>query len=448
MMRLAVRLVAAGKSCVWLDPNTSESIKDLRASIVRDGPDALFIDDVDRFGETFSGLLSAIRRENPGLLVVAGIRTHRLQALQVVPSHEGFEIFELGGLTDEDSKALVKSLERGNRLGRLLDVPTHQRAGKIVGAWNGQLIVTLIAATSGRNFKEMIASECGQLRNEELDLYAVIAVAEASGTGNLSYDDALFAAGPANNLVLSAYRRLRDSKLVRESGRHVGSRHRVVAESALEHFRETGHLKRWVNDLIYLFAVKYDPAAMTQGRYGRLLIRFLNHDFLRSLVVDIDSVGWIYGQLEEVLAGEFHYWLQRGSFEVDTGNFELASVFLSQARIMRPEDILGNTAWHLLQLTKALRKPGDSHEATEGRGALEGLHRILLEQPKRSPHTYDVFLSLGRKWFSVAPMTRAEKVELRDRLFSHADVAERLYPTNERIRSSIDAVRRLKTVFV
>ena len=44
--------------------------------------------------------------------------------------------------------------------------------------------------------------------------------------------------------------------------------------------------------------------------------------------------------LEDVLRTEYHYWLQRGTFEVQFGDLSLATNFLGQAHSLNPNDPL------------------------------------------------------------------------------------------------------------
>ena len=194
--------------------------------------------------------------------------------------------------------------------------------------------------------------------------------------------------------------------------------------------------------------MKYDPAGMTRGKYGRLLIRFLNHDFLMVLVADSSSASWIYDSLEPALAGEFHFWLQRGSFELDSGSLSRSEPFLAQARIMKPGDIRADTTWYYLLLKRALLNPSDVRSNVDAGTALRGLAAILNAQPKDSPHTFDVFLSSGLKWYSAATLTRTERLDLRDDLLKHARIARLLYPVNSRIEDSVNAVNRITTLVV
>jgi hypothetical protein len=275
-----------------------------------------------------------------------------------------------------------------------------------------------------------------------------VAVAQASGTGLLDRDDALIASKYIDNDGVRAYRQLLQDHLLRETSGRVGARHRVIAEGVAHYFRAQDQLKIWVLDLLYLFGMRYEPNNMTRGRYGRLLIRFLNHDFLMSMVVSSPSVSWIYENLEDLLSTEFHYWLQRGSFETTHGDWLRAETFLAQARAMKADDIRADTAWFYLQLLRGIDRPRDPLAVVGAKAALDGLYAILREQPKNSPHTYDIFLGSGLTWYRAASLDRVEKLELRDRLVEQARVATYLYPNNQRIRNSAQSVNRTLTIVI
>jgi hypothetical protein len=47
--------------------------------------------------------------------------------------------------------------------------------------------------------------------------------------------------------------------------------------------------------------------------------------------IDLDAVRSVYDTVEPLLADDFHYWLQRGSFEVEEGDLGHANQCLEQA---------------------------------------------------------------------------------------------------------------------
>ena len=118
-------------------------------------------------------------------------------------------------------------------------------------------------------------------------------------------------------------------------------RHSVIAERVVRYYQSKGIIAQVCTALITGLASNARMGELRTSRSGRLLIRMLNHDYLIRLVYqgkdymeDVAAVRAIYDAVEPLLRSDYHYWLQRGSFETkeDPGELELARNFLDQAR--------------------------------------------------------------------------------------------------------------------
>ena len=67
----------------------------------------------------------------------------------------------------------------------------------------------------------------------------------------------------------------------------------------------------------------------------------------------------IYEELETILSWDYHYWLQRGSLEVEAGDIRKADNFLSAAYSLHPEDYRARTAYAYMLMRKACEAPHD-----------------------------------------------------------------------------------------
>lgn len=82
----------------------------------------------------------------------------------------------------------------------------------------------------------------------------------------------------------------------------------------------------------------------------------LNHAFLqRSL--GLEATRNLYGDLEQLLSWDYHYWLQRGSFEVEFGDLSHAENFLNQAKGLAPDDPYVEAERAYLKFAQALMAP-------------------------------------------------------------------------------------------
>ncbi|PKV81182.1 P-loop NTPase [Nocardia fluminea] len=368
LMRIAAVLAADGNRVCWVTRNTAKPPIQMANDVAKKNPDYVFIDNIERFSDSAVAIINHLTRLLDSSVIVAGIRTRRMHGLSLSTALPSAAYVRTPDLSDPDAIALVKQLDAGNRLGALQTMNAVDRVKAITHRAGRQLLVALIEATSGREFHNKIADECSSLDGLELAAYGVVCCAQAADNQYLTRDDILLAINEANNPGIAAISRLVSGRTIVDVNGQLRARHYVIAESSVKYFRDEGSLRLWMEHLIFLFALRYDPNHMTRGRYGRLLIRFLNHDFLRENLGDSSSVQTLYGSLENVLKHEFHYWLQRGSFEINVGDLAKAETFLRQAEAMQDDDFKFETAWGYLRLKQALCDPHQGWFSSTRRG--------------------------------------------------------------------------------
>lgn len=451
LMRVAVTLSAQGETVVWLDRETESSISHIKEEVVRLAPKYVFIDDLDRFGGEAAHLLRSLTQAVDDLVLVVSTRSVRFAQLRYAERLNLEATLRQERLTDEDANALLAELSRSNRLGALLHLSHAQQIRKLTEHDDRQLLVTLIEATSGQRFHDRIAEECRSLTDADLSIYGLICTSMWADNRKLTKQDALFAATRTHdsNTSLNALRRLEESRIIAGDINGYHARHRVVAESAIDYFRDEGLLEHWLVDLIFLAASHYTLGNARQTRYGRLLIRLINHETLKRLVVDTRTIQRIYGEIESWLTTDPHYWLQRGSFETDYGDLGAAENFLRQSRALLEDDALVDTAWSMLLLKRSVDSPaspsaqGDVNEAF-------GLLRAIMSNPQQNaPHTFAVFLSLGLRWLRTAPMERQEKLALKDDLLHFGRIGSGRFRAVPEVADAWDSTERwLMTNFI
>src|SRR5437870_11338370 len=101
--------------------------------------------------------------------------------------------------------------------------------------------------------------------------------------------------------------------------------------------RGQGRLADALRGLVFAVASKVRPGAPRHSRQMRFLIKAINHDLLYRLA-GIRAARDAYVGAEGMLSHDFHYWLQRGSLEVEHGDIRQAELFLNQARGLEPDD--------------------------------------------------------------------------------------------------------------
>lgn len=123
----------------------------------------------------------------------------------------------------------------------------------------------------------------------------------------------------------------------------------------------------------------------------------------------------LYQDLEPACADDYHFWLQRGSFEVQFGSLSLARISLAQAKMGDgARDHRVHTEWAYYLLKSAWKNPTatDAPErVAEGRQILSD---YIQGYGDRDPYPWHVYGSQLLGWIRVASLSDDERArELR-----------------------------------
>ena len=314
---------------------------------------------------------------------------------------------------DSDIDDLIDALTAANRLGKLREKPRTEQQATFRSKYGRQLLVAMIEVTTNERFVHRVESECRELAGVGGYLYAVAAVATQFRAG-LTYQELLTAAGgDAAELLADVQRLLSRHLLVHDRNGLVTLRHRVIAERAVYFYQSTGQLAEALTGLMFSLASNAQPGALRSSRQGRLLIRLISHELLirmlrapRSETVDHSAVRQAYEELEGVLGTDYHYWLQRGSFETEEGDLDLAKNFIEQSRAINPDDRIVDTAWAYMTLKRASRRAMDVDAAGQADEAFEVLTAVIEARGRRDPYPFHVYGSQGLAWLKRSPLAR------------------------------------------
>lgn len=415
LLRLALALQAEGRDVLWFDgkEDTELHLGQIRRLIREADAEVLVVDDVDAFGQVAAEFLSEIHAENTNLTIVAAIRTTRLGQTDFETRMTGATELPVPGLADSDIDDLLAALGEARRLGVLRSLTPEQQRQAFRDKAERQLLVAMIEATFGERFDEKIRSECRELDPDAYVVYGVACLATTIRYG-LFQEELLIAAGADRAEALRDIRKLVDRHLLvpDEHGR-LRVRHRYVAERALAEYKGQRHFAELVESLLFAVATKVGPGHSTRSREHKLLVRLLNHDFMSREISVAADVQRIYDSVEEFLSWEYHYWLQRGSFEVEHGNIRVAENFLGQAKAMAEDDLYVRTEWAYMLLVKAEQAAaadggrGTSHDdADEG---FEELRDVIRRHGQRTPYPYHVLGRQGLRWLERVSLTPVER---------------------------------------
>jgi len=422
LMKAALRLSASGEEVGWVDPEEDFSPRDIRNyARQKRKPYSLVIDDADVYGSQLTPLLRELMTGECPAIVLIGIRSGRVDRFINSTVLDDSMLVETSVplLTDDDIEKLIDVLIRENRQGILRGRPRNEQVALFREQSGRELLVAMIQATSGKKFSEKVIEEFLELSTEQARIYGLVAVSSSFRFG-MSSQDILIALADETNASLNAIETLISRKLLRRgSDGTVFLRHRVIAEVVRDYLQTNGFLSAILQGLAAVAASRSVELRQSGSRARRILRSILNHDFLiRSL--GIESTRNLYGSLEEILSWDHHYWLQRGSFEVERGDLSLAQNFLSQARGLAPEDPYVETEWAYLLFSQANANPTGSsaEQAVEDATAIL---QVQMNQPnRRDGYAFHVMGSQGLAWSRRGIHSKAEKIRYLRQL--HDDV--------------------------
>ena len=445
LMRLALRLSADGVPVYWIDESSNIPPFQLRQAILDgSGPVGVLVDDADLWGRTLTNWAIEIPQCRPGVLFCAALRSSRIDGVVDIDSLGGVESVEstIPNLSDGDIDGLIEVLDRENRLGVLKGLSPERRVKAFRQQAGRQLLVGMIQATSGRRFADKVFEEFKELENHQNLLYGLVCMV-SSQRYTINRNELLLASGSADNETLNALDALHRRHLIVRRDVHTGysARHRVIAEELIRHVEFGQWFAPILEGITFAFANSVDPTLAKSERRWRRLIRFINHDYLMRLL-SIEDVRSIYERIEPILNWDYHYWLQRGSLEVEVGDLSLATNFLDQARSLASGDRLVENEYAYLQMKKAATYPQGPSAVDLFNDGYNTLEELIRGNRKHSPHPYHVLGSQVLAWVRRAPLPSAEKSRLLNSTLNRVKEGVRLHPQSDDLCTLQEAVQR------
>jgi hypothetical protein len=219
--------------------------------------------------------------------------------------------------------------------------------------------------------------------------------------------------------------------VVERPGGFVWARHRRLAEIITDELAKQGQLKEAVIGLARLSAAKVTPEMRRSDRPWRMLIAFINHAFLRR-TVGLEVARNLYGSLEAILSWDPHFWLQRGSLEVEDGDLNLAEHFLSTSRSFNPDDVFLQTEWAYLLFKKACPNPAAKDAQDMVKEATELLETLMGRIG--DPYPYHLLGSQGISWARRGMGSSREQEAYLKRLIRKVEEGCKRHPNAEDLR--------------
>jgi tetratricopeptide (TPR) repeat protein len=289
--------------------------------------------------------------------------------------------------------------------------------------------------------QEKAVEELADLDPVGAHIYGLVSLASANRIG-LFRDEIVFGTGDTSNTNLNAVDLLIRRNLLRVG--HDGAvytRHRLIAELVRDEIQRAGSARDLISGLAQIGASKVNPLMPRSARPWRILRAMISHDFLlRSVGVEVARN--IYASLEEILNWDYHYWLQRGSLEVESGDLTLARNFLDQAKALSPDNPFVDTERAYLWFSQANADP-----LTETARGLAEEARVLLQElinryGNEDPYPFHVLGSQGLAWARRALGSSHEKGQYLQSLMSAVRTGVERHPRADDLKRLLEDIKR------
>ena len=448
LMRACLRLQGEGTAVGWLDRERVARRFDIVSAMRLEGsPRVLAIDDADLYGSALTSLVRSLVDLNSYKVIVVAIRSSKVDQVLHQPSLDQMSIKELSipHLTDSDIDNLLDVLNEHNRLGVLKGKSRSEQRFQFQKQAGRQLLVAMIQATSDRRFEEKAMDELTDLKRTAARVYGFVAVAHSFRFG-ISRDELIIATADNSNRLLNSIDRLVNRKILNRGTRQLlWTRHRVIAGIIHDGLQESGQVNNILRGLACLAASKAAPGMDQSSRIRRMLRILLNHDYLLR-VINLESTRNLYSSLESVLNWDYHYWLQRGSAEVEKGDLNLAEQFLGQAKSLSPNDRLVQNEWAYLLLRKAIEHPMSKNAPKLVKEGTTILEALIANEHSLSSYPYHVMGSQGLAW-SRRGLGPQERNRYLFSLMKMLEEGVQKYPRNRELAKLLNDIQReyLKT---
>jgi len=446
LMSLGLRLSGLGIPVLWVDKDSEVSPLTIRNRVrSTSGKLVLAIDDADLYGRELLGLLHDLVPASQEFPVAFATRsskldeiTSRLTAADSLRVHEHV----VPPLTDQDIEGLITVLEKNNRLGILTGASMSDRRKAFREQAGRQLLVAMIQATSGENFEKKAHDEYVGLEPSQRYPYALISVA-TSLRYSLAKDEVLLAQGDSTNETLIAIDRLSARHLIVPvpSRNDFRCRHRVIADLVFDKLLHLGDLGPVLEGLAWALASKIDASGDRRSRTHQFLARVINHEFLLR-TVGVENARDLYTKVETMLSWDYHYWLQLGCLEVETGDIRRAENFLGAARSLGSGDYRVETAYAYMLMRKAWESPHDLHAQEFLDSGVAALENIIESNGKFSEYPFHVLGSQTLAWIHRSDWSRHQKFVFLERVEKLVEQGLKHHPKAKNLLRLKDDLKR------
>lgn len=401
-MRFAVHLINNQQTVGWIDRNSNIPPGDIeKLTENTENLQVLFIDTPDMYGLKISQVVSRLALKKKLKFIVLVVRSSKVDSLVKTPLFDSSiptKEFVTYKLTDVEISKLLNLLEEKKLIGALKDLPRKKQLNIFRQKSDRQLIVAMIEATSGKDFSEKICEEFEQLENNSKLIYCLVAIATLRKHYLLREDILLGIGEDSSNETIHEIDQLVRRGLLIENKNQLQIRHRVIAQKVSDRLSTDNLLIQFYIRLAYIAAIKATQQTSEQKRMKRLLKTLLNHEFLLKISSNNGEAQDLYETIENLLKNNYHFWLQRGCFELAIGNLSLARNYLNQAYALNNLDNLVILSLENLNFKEAIINPNTEKAHTLANNAYNNIVSLIEQRGKLDSYPYHVLGMQGLQW--------------------------------------------------
>ena len=441
-MRLALKLTNQGKNIGWLDRNSNippYKIKELVHST--DNLEALFIDTPDMYGPEFSKIISQLSMSRKLAVIVLVLRSTKIDKMKIFLDQSiSIEEYNTYPLTDNEINKLLDLLEQENLIGALKAMSREKQVDIFKSKADRQLIVAMIEATSGKDFKDKICEELEDLENVTKQIYCLMAVATGRNNYLLKEEVLLGIGEDSDNSTINLINMLVRRGLLTEKERQLRVRHKLIAETVVNRLEDDNHLILYYTRLAYVAAIKSTSPGSEQRRMKRLLKQLLNHEFLYK-IGHLEGARNLYISIEDLLKNEHHFWLQRGCLELENGTLSIAENYLRQSSGLNPSDPLVKLSLAHLDFKQAISNPNNERSYALAESAFNDIIGLIDDRGKLDQYPYHVLGVQGFSWAKKGIKSVNKRKKYLENLCTVLEKGAENHPRSKELREIKDEVK-------
>ena len=442
-MQLALALALEGHAVGWVDRRYNSKLRDLRKAIIAAELDYVFIDDVDNYGDRAAAICQEFSISGR-TVVVAIARASRDHILRDLTGPSIRVVDHPAKLDEDEARQLLKAIANAGLLNFLREEKSEtERIRIMVEECGADLLAILIKVVTGEQLNERVRTEYEELGGDPQQIYKLVCflssvVYESIETATTDLIQ-ISTEEPPYGRSLAAIEELEQARLIRETDSAIAARHRVIAERVL---RTLPH-----SDVVNLlfqtakhFAYRSKSNVDSTSSESRHTIRLISHNVMKELNLTLPEARAVYKRLQEDLDDNFHFWLQRGAYELDCGSLDYADNYTTQAKACEGGAGDFKVATQAANVAFRIALENGSENAIErGLREFDDLVRAAPKWGSDSPHSFTTLGRVGLKFLRLATERGFDPVDRWSELKHTLQIGKAACAQNAQVNDAFEA---------